>query len=83
MTRKMKDPQAALDAIAKQLRHIDPARLETLLVKKAVIQFRVTESEKADIQRTASELGLTVTDYLLRLHAWASESLTKWRASQR
>jgi hypothetical protein len=45
--------------------------------KTAFVQFRVSEEEKASLQRTAESLGLQVSEYLLKLHALASANLKK------
>lgn len=34
----------------------------------SAITFRVTSAEKSEIRSVAEKLGLSVTDYLLRLH---------------
>jgi hypothetical protein len=43
--------------------------------KTAFVQFRVSESEKASLQETAENLGLQVSEYLIKLHELASANL--------
>jgi hypothetical protein len=45
--------------------------------KTAFVQFRVSEAEKASLQRTAESLGLQVSEYLLKLHEVVSSNLAK------
>jgi predicted DNA binding CopG/RHH family protein len=63
-----------LDALARILSGVDPARLAQVLDKKERINLRVSEADKEAMQSTAKAFGLTVTDYLLRLHAFAQET---------
>lgn len=64
-----------LDRLASVMRSIPPERLRSALVKDERIQVRVTASEKADMQQTAKNCGLTLTEYLTRLHHLAGEQL--------
>jgi hypothetical protein len=50
-------------------------KVKSELSKDAVIIFRATESEKSDMQATAKKLGLSLTEYLGRLHALAKENM--------
>ena len=45
--------------------------------KNQFVQFRVSKSEKASLQNTADELGLQVSEYLLKLHELVSQRLIK------
>ena len=45
--------------------------------KTQFVQFRVSESEKLSLQRTAEGLGLQVSEYLLKLHELVSAKLAK------
>lgn len=45
------------------------------LNKTQVIQLRVTQEEKETIKAAASRLGLTVTDYLVRLGIMTARKL--------
>lgn len=54
---------------AKDLRGVGP--------KTAFVQFRVSESEKESLQRTADSLGVDVSEYLLKLHELVSANLRK------
>jgi predicted PhzF superfamily epimerase YddE/YHI9 len=51
------------------------SKLKAVLAKKAVIVFRATDAEKADMQATAKGLGLSLTEYIGRLHALARAQL--------
>ncbi|KAF0241625.1 MAG: hypothetical protein FD180_4349 [Planctomycetota bacterium] len=76
----MKDKRKAmLDRLAELLKGTEPERLRSVLAKDATIIFRVSESDKASMAETATALGLTVTDYLTRLHLFAVEVLAKGR----
>jgi hypothetical protein len=44
--------------------------------KSTLVQFRVTLAEKASLQRTADALGVSVSEYLLRLHTLVSPKLS-------
>ncbi len=65
---KRKDVQKDLDRLADLVKGIPPERLEKVLLKNRLLTMRITEADHEDIKRTASRLGLTVTDYMLRLH---------------
>lgn len=69
--------RAQLDKQAVLLKRTDPDRLRSILEKSETVQIRVTASDKASLTETASALGLTVTDYLTRLHLFAVEVLAK------
>ncbi len=45
--------------------------------KTAFVQFRVSDAEKTSLQQTAENLGLQVSEYLLKLHELASANLRK------
>jgi predicted DNA binding CopG/RHH family protein len=72
---KRKDVQKDLDRLAELAKGIPPERLEKALRKSRLLTMRVSETDHEDLKKTASKLGLTVTDYLLRLHYLASEQL--------
>lgn len=69
--------RAMLDRLADLLRGVNPEQLRSVLAKEEAITIRLTASDKASMQETASALGLTVTDYLTRLHLFAVEVLAK------
>ncbi len=64
-----------LDKLAGVLKEIHPSRLEKLLDKKETVNIRVSETDKDTLKATSQALGLTLTDYLLRLHYFAVEAL--------
>jgi len=74
---RRKDTQKDLDKLAKLVEGIPPERLAKALRKSKLLTMRVSEADHKDLKRTASKLGLTVTDYLLRLHYLASKKLTR------
>lgn len=59
----------------KKLEQMKPKQLMDALAKTAVVTFRVSVQDKAEMQATAEKLGLTLTDYLLRLHGIAKQKL--------
>lgn len=63
------------DRLAAALKNVSPDRLREVLIKDAPITFRVTRQERDDVRRVAKACGLTVTDYLIRLHLFASSKL--------
>ena len=69
--------KAMLDRLAELLKGTEPERLRSVLAKDEAITIRLTASDKASMAETASDLGLTVTDYLTRLHLFAVEVLAK------
>jgi predicted DNA binding CopG/RHH family protein len=69
---KRKDVQKDLDRLADLVKRIPAERLEKVLLKNRLLTMRITEADHEDIKRTASRLGLTVTDYMLRLHRMVS-----------
>ena len=50
-------------------------KLKAALAKNAVVVFRATSGEKADMQKTAKSLGLSLTEYIGRLHALATAQM--------
>lgn len=75
--------KALLDKLADVLKGTDPERLRSLLEKTETVQIRVTASDKARMAEAASALGLTVTDYLTRLHLFAVEVLAKEKGGRK
>ena len=63
------------DRLAAALKDASPERLREVLVKDTPITFRVTRKERDDMHRTAKGCGLTLTDYLIRLHLFAVKML--------
>ncbi|MCC6740930.1 MAG: hypothetical protein IT452_17960 [Planctomycetia bacterium] len=75
--------KALLDKLADVLKGTSPERLRSLLEKTQSVQIRVTASDKSSMAETASALGLTVTDYLTRLHLFAVEVLAREKGGRR
>ena len=63
------------ERIAGLLDGVSPERLEEILRRGEKLTIRLSASEKAGIKASAKRWGITMTDYLLRLHAEAEEIL--------
>ena len=50
------------------LRSLSESDLNAALRKDEMIVFRVSKSDKAEMQKTAKGFRLTLTEYLMRLH---------------
>ena len=59
----------------KALEKMTKKQVKDSLAKTEVVVFRVSKTDKADMQATAKALGLTLTDYLSRLHQIARGKL--------
>ena len=57
-----------LNELAGIVRKTTPGKIRSALVKDKAIYFRVTESDKESIKKTASDLRLSVGEYLTQLH---------------
>ncbi|HYN40389.1 MAG TPA: hypothetical protein VE129_01330 [Thermoanaerobaculia bacterium] len=66
---------AGIARLKEEVRGIPPERLALVLEKAKRININVTPQEHEEIHATAERLGLSVTDYLLRLHEAVSERL--------
>ncbi len=69
------EAQATMDRLIEVVRNIPPERLALVLERSKRINFTVTPHEHDDIRATADAFGLTMTDYLLRIHALVSERI--------
>jgi len=63
------------DELAQVLAGVGPVRLRQALTKSETVTIRITMADKLSMQRTASRCGLSVTEYLTRLHWLASEKV--------
>lgn len=63
------------DQLATVLEKVPAKRLRASLTKSKTIIMRVTGDDHESMHRTAKSCGLTVTEYLTRLHALAAEKL--------
>ena len=63
------------DRLAAALSSVSRSDLRRALLKDTPITFRATKQERDDMHRVATACGLTLTDYLIRLHSFASEQL--------
>ncbi|HEX7604827.1 MAG TPA: hypothetical protein VF316_24580 [Polyangiaceae bacterium] len=61
------------DRLAKTLRGMGADRLALSLGKSESVKIRVTAKEKATMKAMATRYGLTLTDYLIRLHGLVQE----------
>lgn len=78
MPYKSEDPadvKALYDKLAELAKQIPPERLRMLIAKTVRVTFKVSEAEKADIEQTASGLGLTVTSYMTACHHFVKQVL--------
>ena len=75
-TRKMTPEIAAgIARLKEEVRGIPRERLALILEKTKRININVTPQEHEEIHATAEHFSLSVTDYLLRLHALIVERL--------
>jgi len=68
------------DRIRKAFADIDGASLKSRLTKNnktAQLNFRITKEGRESINRTADELGMSTSDYLVTLHEIAHRRLTE------
>jgi len=63
------------DRLARALEKIPTKQLRASMVKTRAIALRVTAGDHAGMHRTAKACGMTVTEYITRLHAFAAERL--------
>jgi hypothetical protein len=79
-----KTEKALYDRLAKSLRGMGPERLAQVLGKTESLRIRVTPTEKDGMRRVASLYGLTITEYVSRLHALVQEiTETKKKTARR
>ncbi len=74
---KQTKKERMLDELANSLKGVHQDKLESLLVKSARMNLRVTPVEKTEIQQTAKRCGLTATEYLLSCHRVVSQRLSR------
>lgn len=60
--------KAQWDKMAEAFTQVDPERLKAVLKKTESLTIRLTLADKEEMQEAASAFGLTLTDYLTRLH---------------
>lgn len=60
------------DKLATALAKVSPEHLQDALRKGESITIRLTRSDKEEMQATAKSFGLTLTEYLTRLHYLAT-----------
>ena len=63
------------DRLDKLKAELTPAQLRRELAKEARIDIRISAADKRSMTATAKKLGLTLTEYLVRLHQIAVEKL--------
>lgn len=64
-----------LDQLAAALKDVSPVHLREALVKGESITLRITQGDKVDMQRVSKFCRLTLTEYITRLHWFASQRL--------
>jgi len=62
---------------------LDPRKLDADAAKTLRIGLRVSPSEKREVEATARRLGVSLSDYLMGLHAQAVAALGKGRKGGR
>ena len=71
-----------IDRLADLLRSVSPRRLDTFLAKRASLSMRLSETDLAGMKKVAGRCGLTVTEYLTRLHYFAESKLARGGATK-
>lgn len=66
-----------LDRLAELIKKVPLQRRADVLVKSERINLRISLADKQGIERMAAGCGLTVTEYLTRLHYLAEQGLVK------
>lgn len=66
-----------LDELAAAVKGIPAKRIGDCLNRQMTLNMRLSQVEKEGIKAAATRYGLTVTEYLLRLHALVSERAAK------
>jgi hypothetical protein len=64
-----------LNELASIIKDIPPEKVRTALIKSKAIYIRVTPTDKQSIKTTASNLRLSVSEYLTRLHFIVKDKL--------
>jgi hypothetical protein len=64
------------DRLGAALSSVSRSDLRRALLKDTPVTFRATKQERDDMHRVATACGLTLTDYLLRLHRFVSQLLS-------
>lgn len=75
MSKVTKEQQKELDKLVRLMKQIPPERAAMILHKNKTITIRVTEADKEEMSTTAQAMGLTLTEYILRLHELAMVAL--------
>lgn len=78
---KNEDTTKKFDRLAELLKGIPPERVRMVLMKEETLTIRTTAHDKSEMQRVAKACGLTLTEYLTRLHIFAAGKLTKDNAT--
>lgn len=65
------------DRLAKVFKGKKPERVREFIAKNRVISIRVSETDRVEMKRVAKNLHLTLSEYLLRLHYYAAETLER------
>jgi len=65
------ETEAKLDELAEILRDVPHDRLRGVLTKDQAVTIRVTSTEKEEMKQAATRYGLTLTEYVSRLHDFA------------
>ena len=76
-TKSSGSDKAKYDRLAALLKATSPDKLKSVLVKSESITIRLAAMDKAGMEQTAKACGLTITEYLTRMHVFASERLSR------
>lgn len=67
--------EASIDALAKTIRDIPGDKLRAILKRDKAFTFRLSEVDRGTMEKAAKAMGVSVAEYLIRLHYAAYDSL--------
>jgi hypothetical protein len=67
------------DRLGRTLKHIPAKQIRASMTKTRMLVMRVTADDHAGMHRTAKACGMTVTEYMTRLHLFAAPKLADRR----
>lgn len=68
-------PTAKTRSVKTEMPEVSKSDLQRNLRKTETLNFRLTPAEKESLRRAASELGMSVSEYMLRCHDVISRKL--------
>lgn len=69
------DSDIRLKRLARILKSTDAARIRDVVAKDTQLNIRLSRTELTHMKQTAASLGLTLSEYLIRIHWLVSERL--------